>query len=272
MSWRPGPAWLFCPADRPDRYLKALTLADAVVLDIEDAVAPGNKAAARSNIALLIREGVFEPDRTIVRIHGSQTEEHQADLDLLQATGIGRVMLAKAERLFDVQRLDTVEVVLLLETALGIERAGDLAGARNVVGLMWGADDLVASLGGSSSRDAAGGYREFARYARSRSHIAAKAHGRLSIDAVFMDIADQEGLRAECEDALAVGFDATVAIHPTQIPVIREAYRPSPAQIEWAQRLLAAAGTDRGVTTFEGRMVDGPIYAQAEQILARAMS
>ena len=96
--------------------------------------------------------------------------------------------------------------------------------------------------------------------------------GRLAIDAVYMAIPDHDGLRTECEDAVAIGFDAKVAIHPDQVAIIRAAYRPSPESVDWARRLLAHVGADRGVTTFEGRMVDGPIYAQAEQILRRADS
>ena len=133
---------------------------------------------------------------------------------------------------------------------------------------MWGADDLVAGLGGTASRRDDGSYRDVARYARSRTLVAAKAHGRIALDAVHMDIADLDGLRAECEDAVAVGFDATVAIHPSQVPVIRETYQPDPDRVRWAQRLLAAVGDERGVTTFEGQMVDGPIFRQAERIVA----
>jgi len=135
---------------------------------------------------------------------------------------------------------------------------------------MWGADDLVAGLGGTASRHDDGRYRDVARYARSRVLIAAKAHGRLALDAVHMDIADTAGLAAECADAVAVGFDATVAIHPSQVPVIRAAYSPTTERVQWARRLLAHVGNDRGVTTFEGRMVDGPIFRQAERVLRLA--
>jgi citrate lyase subunit beta/citryl-CoA lyase len=135
---------------------------------------------------------------------------------------------------------------------------------------MWGADDLIAGLGGTGSRRPDGSYRDVARYARSRALVAAKASGRLALDAVHMDIEDLDGLAAECEDAAAVGFDATVAIHPSQVEAIRTSYSPAAELLGWAQRLLAHVGEGRGVTTFEGRMVVGPIYQQAERILRLA--
>ncbi len=268
-DWRPGPAWLFCPADRPDRYPKALAAADVVILDLEDAVAPAGKPAARRALARLADDGALDRDRTVVRLNGADTPDHDDDLAAVAALGIRTVMLAKSETPATVAAIDA-PVLLLVETPLGIENVGALAAQPNVVGVMWGADDLVAGLGGTASRHPDGRYRDVARYARSRALVAAKAHGRLALDAVHMDIADTPGLAAECEDAVAVGFDATVAIHPSQLPVIRAAYSPAADRVDWARRLLAHAGDDRGVGTFEGRMVDGPIYAQAERILRLA--
>ncbi|MEV8514671.1 CoA ester lyase [Dactylosporangium sp. NPDC051484] len=268
-DWQPGPGWLFCPADRPDRYTKALAAADVVIVDLEDAVAPDRKYEARDALRGLVRCGTFDPERTVVRINGADSAEHAADVHLIAELSLPRVMLAKAERPDDACALGCA-VIALVETARGIEWVGALAEVPNVIGLMWGADDLVASMGGTSSRRADGGYRDVARYARSRSLVAAKACGLLALDAVHMDIADTEGLATECEDAVAVGFDATVAIHPSQVAVIRAAYRPSAERLAWAQRLLAHVGADRGVTTFEGRMVDGPIFTQAERLIRLA--
>ena len=272
-AWSPGPAWLFCPADRPERYPKALAAADVVILDLEDAVAPANRAAARDALRTLAADGVLDLDRTVVRVNGADTADHAQDLAVTGETGVRRVMLAKSEDPATVAALPH-EVVLLVETPRGVEYAADLAAQPNVVALMWGADDLVAGLGGTSSRHGdgprRGRYRDVARYARSRALVAAKVHGRLALDAVHMDIPDTEGLAEACEDAVAVGFDATVAIHPSQTAVIRAAYTPSPERVDWARRLLDHVGDDRSVTTFEGRMVDGPIYKQAERVLRLA--
>ena len=119
--------------------------------------------------------------------------------------------------------------------------------------MMWGAEDLVADLGGSSSRRADGTYRDVARHVRSTTLLAASAFGRLALDAVHLDIRDIEGLRAEADDAVAVGFDVTVCIHPSQIPVVREAYRPSEEKLDWARRVLAAAETSAGSSRSKGR-------------------
>lgn len=100
--------------------------------------------------------------------------------------------------------------------------------------------------------------------------IAAKAADRLALDAVYMDIPDIEGPAAECADVVAVGFDATVAVHPSQVAVIRETYAPGSDLVAWARELLAHVGSDRRVTTFRGRMVDGPIYRQAERVVRLA--
>jgi len=269
VNWSPGPAWLFCPADRPERYAKALAVADVVILDLEDAVAPANKAAARDALRGLVAERLFEADRTMVRINAADSAHHDLDVRLAADLGLPRLMLAKTEHVDSVAAL-AHDIMVLLETPKGVERAGELTGAANVIGAMWGADDLVAALGGTASRRPDGTYRDVARFARSRVLVAAKAHGRLALDAVHMDIDDLTGLAAECDDAAAIGFDATVAIHPKQISTIRASYSPAAERIEWAQRLLAHAGEDRGVTTFEGRMVDGPIYAQAERVLRLA--
>jgi len=267
-KWQPGPAWLFCPADRPDRYVKALSVADVVILDLEDAVAQSNKEAARAAVERLVGDQRFDMARTVLRINAHGTVDHRLDRALMERLGVPRVMLSKAELPEHVSELPG-EVIPLVETARGVERAGTLAELDSVLGLMWGADDLVADMGGTASRGVDGPYREAVLYARSRTLIAAKSCGLLAIDAVHMDIADANGLRSECEDAVAVGFDATVAIHPSQVSVIREAYRPPAERVEWAQRLLDAVGDDAGVATFEGRMVDAPIYRQAKSVLRR---
>lgn len=265
----PGPAWLFCPADRPDRYGKALAAADVVIVDLEDAVAPGAKQAARDALRGLATDGSVDWSRTVVRVNGADTDDHALDLALTQEIGTRAVMLSKSERTADVAAIPH-DVVLLLETPLGITGADELATVDNVVAVMWGADDLVAGLGGTASRYPDGRYRDLARHARSRALLAAKASGRLALDAVHMDIADTAGLTDECEDAVATGFDATVAIHPSQVATIRSTYAPSAERVAWAEQLLAHVGDDRSVTTFQGRMVDGPIYAQAERVLMLA--
>jgi citrate lyase subunit beta/citryl-CoA lyase len=268
-EWAPGPAWLFCPADRPERYPKALAIADVVILDLEDAVAPVNRPAARDALGALAAAGSLDLDRTVLRINAAGSAAYAADLAAAEQCGIRRIMLAKSEKPWHIAAI-ALDVVVLVETPRGVLHAEALAAQANVVGLMWGADDLVAGLGGTASRHPDGSYRDVVRWARATALMAAKSHGRLALDGVHMDIPDTEGLATECEDAVAVGFDGTVAIHPSQVGVIRAAYAPPRERVDWARRLLAQVGEDRGVTTFEGRMVDGPIYRQAERVLRLA--
>ena len=260
-----GPAWLFCPADRPDRYAKAAAAADVVILDLEDAVAPEAKAAARQ--ALI--GSPLDPDRTVVRINPAGTPAHAADLETLEHTAYHTVMLAKAESAQQITDLVGYRVVALCETPAGVLAASRMAARPNTLALMWGAEDLVAALGGRSSRGSDGSYREVARHARSTVLLAAGAHRRLALDAVHLDIADLDGLRGEAEDAAASGFSGTVCIHPSQVPVVRAAYIPAQSDLDWAERVLAAAESAGGVFAFEGRMVDEPVLRQARQVLRR---
>ncbi len=262
-----GPAILFCPADRPERYEKALDRADAVILDLEDAVAPADKAAARG--ALI--DTPLDPERVIVRINPLESEDVVSDLATLSQTDYRTVMVAKTESAKRLKRLDPrFAVVALLETAKGVAQADRIAALDNVVALMWGAEDLVASIGGTSSRKPNGRYRDIARYARSRVLLAAGSRGKAAIDAVHLDIADVRRLAIEAADAAASGFTATACIHPSQVAVIRDAYRPDDAAVAWARAVLAAAESERGVFTYDGRMVDEPVLRHARGLLARS--
>ena len=267
MTFDIGPALLFCPADRPERYRKAFDRADAVILDLEDAVAPEDKTAARGHLI----ESELDPARVIVRVNPADSDAFIADLATLSQTDYRRIMLAKAESPKRVARIDQrFEVVALCETAKGIAQADRLAALDNVIALMWGAEDLVASLGGTSSRKANGRYRDIARYARSRVLLAAGARGKAAIDAVHLDIGDAKGLATEAADAAASGFSATACIHPSQVAVIRDAYRPDDASVAWARQVLTAAEGERGVFSFDGRMVDEPVLRHARSVLERA--
>jgi citrate lyase subunit beta/citryl-CoA lyase len=137
---------------------------------------------------------------------------------------------------------------------------------------MWGAEDLVASLGGSSSRFADGRYRDVARHARSQVRLAAAANEIAAIDTVHLEIGDTAGLRAEAEDAAALGFAATACIHPAQVHIVRAAYLPDADRLEWARAVVAAAQEEPGVFSFRGSMVDAPLLRQASALLRRAGS
>ena len=265
-----GPALLFCPADRPDRYAKAIDRADAVILDLEDAVAEVAKSAARESLVA----NPIDPARVIVRVNPASTPHLVDDLAALRRTAYRTVMLAKCEGTGDLVALEDFDVIALCETARGVLAAPDIASVPIVSALMWGAEDLVASLGGASSRYPDGRYRDVARHARSQVLLAAGANGVAAIDAVHLDLADADGLRSEAEDAAALGFAATACVHPDQVDVVRAAYAPAPERLEWARALLAEAAVRErdGVFAFRGQMVDAPLLRQAEAVVRRARS
>ena len=265
----PGPALLFCPADRPDRYGKALAAADGVILDLEDGVGAGAKQAARAALAAT----PLDPARVIVRVNAAGSAEHVADLAAAAQAGYRTIMLPKTETREQLEEFDGWQVVALCETPLGFVNAAAIAAAPAVTALMWGAEDLTAALGGRTSRLPDGRYRDFARHARSVTLLAAAARGKLAVDSVYVNIGDLDGLAAEAEDAVASGFARKAAIHPSQVPVIRAAFRPDETQVAWARRVLdaVAAGAGRdgtGVIQVDGQMIDAPLIRQAEAILA----
>jgi len=269
----PGPVLLFCPADRPERYAKAFAAADGVILDLEDGVGADGKDAARAALVAALASGAVDLTRVIVRVNATGTPEHAADLTALRETGCRLIMLPKTETRAQVDGLDgDWRVVALCETALGVVNAAEIAAASNVIAVMWGAEDLIASMGGRTSRFPDGRYRDVALHARSAVLLAASAYGRPAIDAVYVNIPDLDGLAAEAEDAAASGFALKACIHPSQVAVVAAAFRADEAQVTWARRVIAAArdagARDKGAIKVDGQMVDAPLIRQAEAILS----
>jgi citrate lyase subunit beta/citryl-CoA lyase len=265
----PGPALLFCPADRPDRYAKALAAADAVILDLEDGVGADGRDGARA--ALVAAD--LDPARVIVRVNAAGTPDHAADIAALRETGYRLIMLAKTETRAQLDGLGGEwRIVALCETPLGVVNAAEIAAAPNVTAVMWGAEDLIASMRGRTSRFPDGRYRDVAVHARSAVLLAASAFGKPAIDSVYVNISDLDGLAAESEDAAASGFTLKACIHPSQVAVVRTAFQADEAQVAWARRVLATAhgagARDKGAIRVDGQMIDAPLIRQAEAILA----
>ncbi|PRB18879.1 CoA ester lyase [Microbacterium sp. MYb62] len=268
MTFDLGPALLFCPADRPERFQKASERADAIILDLEDAVLPDAKTVARRNVMA----ADLDPERVIVRVNAPDSDAFAADLEALARTDFRTVMVAKTEDADSLSAFDDrYSLIALCETARGIHAADGIAAHPLVTAMMWGAEDLVASLGGTSSRNADGGYRDIARYARARVLLASGAQGKAAIDAVHIDLDDAEGLENEASDAAASGFRASACIHPNQVAAIRAAYRPDEETVRWARAVLAAADAERGVFRFEARMIDEPVLRHARSVVSRAV-
>ncbi len=173
----PGPAWLFCPADRPERYEKAAAAADIVILDLEDGCAAADRPAARESLI----DVQLDPARTVVRVNQFGTADQQLDLEALKRTGYDTVMLPKCEAAEQVSALAPLNVIVLVESPMGALAVTETVAVDNAVAVMWGAEDLFAVLGGTANRYPDGTYREVARHVRSQSLLAAKAHGRLAL-------------------------------------------------------------------------------------------
>jgi citrate lyase subunit beta/citryl-CoA lyase len=215
----------------------------------------------------------LDPARVIVRVNATGTAEHAADIAALRGTGYRLIMLPKAETRAQLDALGgDWRIVALCETPLGIVNAAEVVAAPNVVAALWGAEDLIAAMGGRTSRFPDGRYRDVAMHARSAVLLAASARGKAPIDAVYLNIPDLAGLAAEAEDAAASGFTLKACIHPSQAAVVRKAFQADEAQVAWARRVLAAArgasGHDKGVIKVDGQMIDAPLIRQAEAILA----
>ncbi|MDN3359432.1 CoA ester lyase [Actinomadura sp. DC4] len=265
------PTLLYVPADRPGRVDKALrSRADVVVLDLEDAVAPAHKEAAREAVSLLIAS----PPRPLqVRVNDLRTPEGRADLAALGPllTATEGVRLPKVESAGQVREAAAsapgAALHPLLESALGVERAYEIASAHPAVASIGlGEADLRADLGVADETALT--------WPRSRVVVAARAAGLPApVQSVYADIADLEGLAISCRLGRSLGFRGRAAIHPAQLPVIAEAYRPDETELAAARRVLAAfaSAEDTGAFALEdGGFVDAAVARQAERLLAEA--
>lgn len=263
----PGPAILFCPADRPDRYEKALAASDAVVFDLEDAVSPDQKDDARATLVEFLRGRTLA--EVLVRINPVTTPWFAEDVKALRNTGV-RIMLPKAENPQTVAGLDQFEVLAICETPLGAVNAFELAKVENTWAMLWGGEDMTAALAGRATRRPDGSYMASVNYLRAHVLIAAGAANKPAIDGAYLNIPDLEGLATETREGVGMGFQAKIAIHPSQVAVIRENFAPSAEELEWATAVLEASKAEHGVFNFRGRMIDAPLLAQAEAYLAAA--
>ena len=161
----PGPAWLFCPADRPERYQKAAAAADIVILDLEDGCAAADRPAARKALV----DVPLDPTRTVVRVNPFGTADQKLDLEALKKTPYDTVMLPKCEAAEQVSALAPLHVIVLVESPMGALAVTKTVRVDNAFAVMWGAEDLFAALGGTANRYPDGTYREVARHVRSQS-------------------------------------------------------------------------------------------------------
>ena len=270
-------SWLFVPADSERKIAKALeSQADAIIFDLEDSVAPGQKLKARDALkGLPKRSG---GPQWWVRINPIGSEFHKDDLHLIGLADVHGIVLPKAESGADITRLAHRTGNIPIH-AIVTETAASLFGLLSyrdpkspLCAMSWGAEDLSAALGASSKFDASGELGFTYKLARSLCLAGAVAAGVQPVDGVFSDFRDEEGLREEAEAARREGFTGKLAIHPGQVDVINAAFTPSKDDVIHAQEIVAAfeAQPDAGVLSVGGKMVDRPHLVQARRVLERA--
>jgi len=282
-------SWLFAPGDSDKKMLKAMEgNADIVLIDLEDAVAPDAKAAARALVHDFLGANPAKRARLWVRINPFDGPHTLADLAAIMPAAPGGIMLPKVNGRAEVEKLDhclsalevahgleegsTPVIVLITETAEAMFRTGDYKGAPRVVALTWGAEDLADSIGASSNRNADGAYSFTFELARSLTVLGAAAAGVTAIDTISPDFRDLEALRTRAERVRREGFRGMLAIHPAQVDVINAAFTPTEAEVAEAQEIvdLFAANPGVGAIGWKGGMLDRPFLARAERLLRQA--
>jgi citrate lyase subunit beta/citryl-CoA lyase len=278
---------LFVPGTRADRFERAVTSgADAVILDLEDSVAPSEKTLARTAVERWLTADFQRAPSIAVRINAVDTTWHADDLRMVAAVGCA-VLLPNAD---NVRALVTVRtdlpdhcaLIALVETARGVRDVASLCTSQSIDRLAFGSVDFAVELGLDPLTASA-----TLAYARSTLVVSSAAAGSPPpVDGVTTAVDDPTRLAADLKTAVSIGFGGKLAVHPRQIAAINDAWTPSPALVNWAQRVLAAtsptvtagsydhageaAEATVGVTTVDGQMVDQPVVTRARRILARA--
>jgi citrate lyase subunit beta/citryl-CoA lyase len=267
---------LFVPGDRPDRMIKALgSGADALILDLEDSVAPARKAEAREAVVEFLHGE--RPIPVMVRINALGGPYANDDLVALREARADAIMLPKAEGAASIHALASWTGLPILpiatETPAAIFVLGSYAEVRDrLLGLTWGAEDLPAAIGATAAREADGRYTPPIETVRALALFAAHAAGIPAIETVYPDFRDLDGLEAYAVRGARDGFSGMMAIHPDQVPVINRVFTPTQAEIVAARAIVDAfaANPHSGVLAVDGRMVDAPHLIQARRILDRA--
>ena len=279
---------LFVPGDSERKFARARDCgADALILDLEDSVAPSEKANARANVAGLIEP---DPERTwtfIVRINALDTGLTLDDLAAVVKPGLDALLIPKGDGAADLDRiapcLDALEAKagmasgsvklasVATETPKAMFALGSYAPAHpRLIALTWGAEDLSAALGATDNKEPDGSWTFPYQLARAQCLFAASAAEVMGLDTIYADFRDSEGLERDCRRSRRDGFVGRLAIHPDQVAAINRAYAPSEAEVAQARKIVAAfeANPGAGALGVDGRMVDLPHLKAARKILA----
>ncbi len=277
---RPRRSVLYMPGANERALEKAKGLAaDALILDLEDAVAPDAKAAARDRVCAAAQSGEYGHREITIRANGIGTQWHDADIAAIAKAGPGAVVVPKVDRFEDVERVaqaladggapDTTAIWAMLETPLAVQNAAEIASHDRLAVLVMGTNDLVKEL---QAEFVPG--RAPLLHALSACVVGARIAGKVILDGVFNDLQDDAGFEAECVQGRQLGFDGKTLIHPKQLEPCNRVWAPTDEAVEHAGRVIAAfeeaEAEGRGVVTVDGRMIENLHVEQARRTLAIA--
>jgi citrate lyase subunit beta/citryl-CoA lyase len=279
--FRPRRSCLYVPGDKARALEKAASLpADVLIFDLEDAVAPGGKAAARKAVRNAARDRAYGPREVLIRANGLEAEWGQDDIEMAASAGVDGVLVPKITSGDDVcvadQSLNDAGAVpgfglwAMIETPLAILNIGEIAAASSdtrLTGFVIGTNDLAKEFNAVPTPD-----RQAFLFSLSAAVAAARAYGLAAIDGVYNDIGNETGLQAECAQGRVLGFDGKTLIHPSQIETANRFFAPSEAELSHAQDVVAAfalaENRGKGVIRVNGQMVELLHRQQAERLLA----
>lgn len=276
---RPCRSVLYIPGSKDRALEKACGLAaDAIIFDLEDAVAPDEKPAARELLARVLRDFDYGPRLRIVRINGFDTEWGRADAEAMDTAIAGgakvdAILIPKVNRAADLDAVAELvpgaDLWAMMETSLAMLNAAEIAAHPRLKGMVMGTNDLAKELGSRFRAD-----RLPLITGLGLCVLAAKASGKVIVDGVYNAFKDEEGLRVECEQGRDMGFDGKTLIHPAQLEIANAAFAPSEAEIALAKRQIeafaAAKAAGQGVAVVDGRIVENLHIVTANAILAKA--
>ncbi|HET9243439.1 MAG TPA: CoA ester lyase [Gaiella sp.] len=263
-------SFLFAPGSEERKLVRALESgADAVVADLEDAVAPAEKGAARELTARMLAEAEGDGVR-LVRVNGVGTEWHDADVAAVAEAGVDGVVVPKATAaaVNAVGKWLELPIVAIVETAVGLREGFSIASHERVAALMLGAVDLGLELRLEQRHDG-----QEILFARSSLVVDSAAAGlRGPVDRVWLDVRDLDGLARDCELGRSLGLRGKALVHPDQVAPTHDAFAPSASELRRAREIVAAfdraVGEGRGVVALDGEMIDAPVVARARELLS----